>query len=96
MCAGKPSAAMFCGRRAVQYAQNVIAESGARSALLLRTLAAAHAEAGQFREAIAVAEEALRLAVAGGEKGLAADLRSNLADYRLDLSLRDRSLQDIE
>ena len=48
----------------------------------LDTLAAAYAEAGRFAEAVQTAERALRLAVAKGDRSLAAAMETHLQLYR--------------
>jgi tetratricopeptide (TPR) repeat protein len=48
----------------------------------LDTLAAAYAEAGNFKEAIAAAEQGLRLTDASRDKGLVDQLQTHLTFYR--------------
>ena len=56
----------------------------------LRTLAAAHAEAGQFAEAVATAEEAKALASSTQSKPeLASRLEKEIALYRARVALRE-------
>jgi hypothetical protein len=87
-----PDVSMRNGVRAVELAEDAIQRSGNRNAIILRTLAAAYAECGQFSEAIRTAQEALDLAVAQGNSDLIADLHSNTDSYRMNLPLRDASL----
>jgi len=60
MLAAAPQTSLRDGGRAVQLA--VQASRGSASPAMLRTLAAAYAQAGQFPDAVQTAEEALRLA----------------------------------
>jgi tetratricopeptide (TPR) repeat protein len=71
------------GARAVQLAEDVARRAGHPNAIVLRTLAAAYAETGRFPDAIDVAQQALEIAKATGNDGLAADLEKNIAAYRL-------------
>ena len=82
------------GARAVQMAQDVI-ERGGATPVLLRTLAAAYAEAGRFSEAIAAANEAGALASQSGDAALQAQLQSLVRDFEIGLPLRDRSLAGV-
>jgi protein O-mannosyl-transferase len=91
-----PEPAMRDGQRAVALAENVIARSGSRTPILLRTLGAAYAEAGKFTEAIAVTQEAMQLAIDKGDSDLATALRSQISDYQLGLPLRDSSLAGVQ
>ena len=87
-----PDASVRSGVRAVELAQDAIQRSGNRNAIILRTLAAAYAECGQFSEAIRTAQEALDLAVVQGNSDLIADLHSNIDNYKMNFPLRDASL----
>ena len=55
-------------------------------------LAAGYAESGHFSEAIDIAQQAFQLAVAQGNSALAQDLQLNIANYRMELPLRDSGL----
>jgi len=90
--ATSPEAAVRDGQRAVEMIQDVLQRSGTRTAVLLHTLAAAYAECGRFSEAIAIAQEALDLAVSEGNSALAADLQRNIDNYKKNTPLRDPSL----
>jgi tetratricopeptide (TPR) repeat protein len=83
------------GARAVGLMQNVLRQSGFRSAILLRTLAAAYAESGRFGDAIVTAQEALQLARANRNFGLAADLEANITSYKMNIPVRDPSLATV-
>jgi hypothetical protein len=70
-----PQLAVGAGEAAARLADD---EAGA----VLDTLAAAYAAAGRFDDAVRTAERALSLAEAGGDAGLAAEVRERLASYR--------------
>jgi Flp pilus assembly protein TadD len=57
-----PDASLRNGAKAVQLAQQANKLSGGKNLLMLRTLAAAYAEAGQFTNALMTAGQALQLA----------------------------------
>ena len=78
------------GVRAVELADSVARGLGRDNPTVLRTLAAAYAEAGQFAEAIETAQQALEIANATGNTGLATDLERNIASYRLNRPLRSK------
>ena len=58
---------------------------------MLDTLAAAYAEAGQFREAVANAQHALQLAQAHGEQVLVAQLDAKLRLYAAGKPFREQA-----
>jgi Tfp pilus assembly protein PilF len=66
------------GREAVRLAEDANRATGGNNPDVLRVLAAARAEAGDFRSAISAAERAL----AGAEGDLASKLQSEIASYR--------------
>ena len=70
------------GSRAVELARKVNSLSAGRSPVYLRTLAAAHAENGQFSEAVAVAQRALELVNETGNSVLSAALAHELQLYQ--------------
>jgi tetratricopeptide (TPR) repeat protein len=76
------------GTRAVQLAEDVASRAGHANAIVLRTLAAAYAEVGRFNDAIAAAQQAIEIAKATGNEGLAGDLEQNIAAFRLNQSIR--------
>jgi tetratricopeptide (TPR) repeat protein len=76
------------GARAVQLAEDVMKRAGHPNAIVLRTLAAACAETGRFNDAIATAQQAIDLARATGNEGLAVDLEKNISAYRGNQPLR--------
>jgi tetratricopeptide (TPR) repeat protein len=61
-----PDAAYRNGEQAIQHAQRALALQPALRMVYLDTLAAAYAEAGQFHEAVAIQENAIRLLEATG------------------------------
>ena len=76
------------GPRAVQLAEDVMRRAGHPNAIALRTLAAAYAEVGLFSDAIAAAQEAIQIAKATGNQGLADDLERNIAAYQSNQPIR--------
>ncbi len=76
------------GARAVQLAEDVARRAGHPNAIVLRTLAAAYAETGRFSDAIDAAQDAVAIAKATGNDGLAMDLERNIAAYRLNQPIR--------
>jgi tetratricopeptide (TPR) repeat protein len=76
------------GARAVQLAEDVACRAGHPNAIVLRTLAAAYAETGRFSAAIETAQQAIAIAKATGNDGLAADLERNIAAYHLNQPIR--------
>jgi tetratricopeptide (TPR) repeat protein len=77
------------GTRAVGLAQQAVQISDAKNPNFLRTLAAARAEAGQFSEALATAEQAMTMAAAQNKPELAANLEKEIALYRARVALRE-------
>jgi protein O-mannosyl-transferase len=76
------------GERAVELASSVAQGPGLGNPTALRTLAVAYAETGRFSEAIETAQQAIEIAKATGNDGLAADLERNIAAYRLNQPIR--------
>jgi len=77
------------GARAVTLAERAVQASGGRNPSFLRTLAAAHAEAGQFDEAAATAEVAKALANTQSKPKLARRLEEEITLYRAHDALRE-------
>jgi hypothetical protein len=73
------------GAKAIQLARQADQLSGAGNALVLRTLAAGYAEAGQFEKAIESGRAATRLAQVQGDNSLAGELEQEMALYELGL-----------
>jgi tetratricopeptide (TPR) repeat protein len=77
-----PQASQRNGRQAVELAQQANQLAGGENPIILRTLAAAYAEAGRFPEAVATAQRALQLAGAQSNPALANVIRSQLELYQ--------------
>jgi tetratricopeptide (TPR) repeat protein len=73
------------GNRAIELAEQAVQLSSGKDPTYLRTLAAACAESGRFAEAIAAAEQALRIAGTEGKSALGKALRDDIALYELGL-----------
>lgn len=86
--ATSPDPATRNGARAVELAERVSQHAGHPNAIVLRTLAAAYAEAGRFPDAINAAEAASELAKAQGNAGLAEDLQRAVSNYKAGLPIR--------
>jgi tetratricopeptide (TPR) repeat protein len=82
MLATYPRPAVRNGAEAVQLAERACAVSGHREARFLGTLDAAYAEAGRFPEAMTVAEETQRAALAAGDRAVADAAAARLELYR--------------
>ena len=79
------------GRTAIELASSVVRDSKRENPIVLRALAAAYAESGDFSDAINTAQRAQRAANAIGEAGLSADLERNIESYRLNRPIRSRA-----
>jgi protein O-mannosyl-transferase len=77
------------GTRAVQFAQKADQLSLGTNAVVLRTLAAAYAEAGQFGKAIESAQAAMQLAQSQRAESLINELQQQIALYELGLPYRE-------
>jgi protein O-mannosyl-transferase len=77
------------GKRAVELATKAAALPGGISPIVLRTVAAAYAEAGDFANAIATAKRAVDLANMQRESSLAATLRHELELYQAQSPYRE-------
>jgi len=86
MLATAPQASLRNGARAVQLATQA---SGGNDPIVLDTLAAAYAEAGDFSAAVQTAKKALQLAEAQSNAALAAALRRELQLYEAGQSFRE-------
>jgi tetratricopeptide (TPR) repeat protein len=69
-------------RQAVQLAEHAVALTARRDLSALDALAAAYASAGLYDAAVATAQAGVDLAVAAGQKALAAQFRARLAQYQ--------------
>jgi protein O-mannosyl-transferase len=70
------------GSKAVELALQADQLSGGRDPIILRTLAAAYAEAGQFSQAVETAQRARQLATDQGKNDLVDALREEIKLYR--------------
>jgi hypothetical protein len=70
------------GARAVRFAKRACELTQYRQTIMVGTLAAAYAEAGRFKDAVATAESACTLAVANGDHALLERNRQLLELYR--------------
>src|SRR6266571_4961876 len=80
-----PDVSLRNGARAIQLAQQADQFSGGTNAVVLRTLAAGYAEAGQFGKAIESGRAATRVAQMQGDNSLAGELEQQIALYELGL-----------
>jgi len=83
------NASLRNGARAIQLARQADQLSGGTNALVLRTLAAAYAEAGQFGKAIESARTAMELGRSQGDDSLVTELQQQIALYELGLPYRE-------
>src|SRR5205807_9324720 len=83
-----PDSSFRDGSKALQLARRADQLSGGTNALVLRTLAAGYAEAGQFEKAIENGRAATRVAQMQGDNSLAAALAQEIALYELGLPYR--------
>jgi len=86
-----PAASIRNGQRAVELAQSADRLAGGSNPVILATLAAAYAEAGQFPAAVADARLALQLAADQKSYALISTLQMQLGDYEKDIPFRDQS-----
>ena len=80
-----PDVSLRNGARAIQLAQQAGQLSRGTNAVVLRTLAAGYAEAGQFGKAIESGRAAKLLAQVQGDNSLAEELEQQIALYKLGL-----------
>jgi tetratricopeptide (TPR) repeat protein len=81
MLATCPQASLRNGSQAVQLGQEANAITGGKNLVILRTLAAAFAEAGRFDEAGQTAEKAMNLARESGRDELAKQMAGEMQQY---------------
>src|SRR5881275_2663293 len=84
-----PDVSLRNGARAIQLAQQADQFSGGTNAVVLRTLAAAYSEAGQFGKAIESARNAMQLGRSQGDDSLVTELQQQIALYELGLPYRE-------
>jgi len=88
-----PDASWRNGVKAVQLAQKANQLSGGQNPAILRTLAAAYAEAGRFPEALTTAQKALRLVESQTNAApMANDLQMQIKCYQAGAPFHSRSL----
>lgn len=87
--ATSPEEPLRNGHEAVQYARRACELTNFRTTILVGTLAAAYAEAGQFPDAIATAEKACALASAAGDAALLQKNQQLLEQYRSGRAARE-------
>lgn len=84
-----PQASLRNGSRAVELAQRANQLTGGQSPMILSTLAAAYAAAGQFGDAQQSARKAVQLATVAGQQGLVAELTRELKLYEAGLPYQE-------
>ena len=84
-------AALRGGRRAVELAEQANQAAGEEDPVILRTLAAAYAEAGRFDDAVRTAQKAMGLAQAKGQSSLVEQLDGQLKLYEAKLPFHQES-----
>jgi tetratricopeptide (TPR) repeat protein len=89
LLAAGSNASLRNGTRAIQFAQQANQLSGGTNVLVLRTLAAAYAEAGQFGKAIETAHVAMQMGQSQRDDSLATELQQEIALYELGLPYRE-------
>jgi tetratricopeptide (TPR) repeat protein len=89
MLAAAPQPSLRDGARAVQLATLASQSSGGGNPVILRTLAAAYAQAGQFPIAVQAAQRALQLAEAQSNPTLTASLLREIKLYNAATPYRD-------
>ena len=89
LLATSQDAALRNGSKAVELAGQADRLVGGTNILVLRTLAAAYAENGEFANAIRTARSAVQLARMHGENSLATDLDQQIALYQFGMPYRE-------
>jgi tetratricopeptide (TPR) repeat protein len=87
-----PDPSLRDGPSALALAQNANGLSGGQNPMVLRVLAAAFAENGQFADATATAQQALQIVGLQGNPGFASALQSQLKCYQNNQPFRDSGL----
>jgi tetratricopeptide (TPR) repeat protein len=87
-----PDASLRNGAKAIELAQQANKTTGGNNPIVLGTLAAAYAEMGRFPDAAATVQRALNLATAASNVKMANIFRTQLALYKNNTPLRDKSL----
>jgi Flp pilus assembly protein TadD len=89
LLATAPDASLRNGAEARTLAEQASQLSGGDNPVILRTLAAAYAEEGNYGQAVATARRALELPVAQKNDALAASLQKDRQLYQANTPLRD-------
>jgi Flp pilus assembly protein TadD len=89
LLATSQDASLRNGPKAVELAGQADRLAGGTNTLVLRTLAAAYAENGEFANAIRTARSAMQLARMHGEDSLTTDLDQQIALYQLGMPYRE-------
>jgi Flp pilus assembly protein TadD len=89
LLATSSDASLRNGAKAIVLAEQARQEIGASNPTILRTLAAAYAEAGRYREAAITARMASSLAVKQTDNALAATLQNEIKLYEVGVPVRD-------
>jgi Flp pilus assembly protein TadD len=89
LLATSPKASLRNGNKAVELARQANALTGGENPIILRTLAAAFAEAGQFDDARRNIQKAIDLAPAAGQEDLLEQLNKELKRYEAGLPLHN-------
>ncbi|HEV8418170.1 MAG TPA: tetratricopeptide repeat protein [Candidatus Udaeobacter sp.] len=89
LLATSPDASLRNGQKAVELAKQADRLAGGTNSLVLRTLAAAYAENGDFANAIRTARSAMQLARMHSEEAVMTDLDQQIALYQLRMPYRE-------
>src|SRR5207244_9840145 len=82
------------GRRAVELAESATKLPGGQDPIVLRTLAAAYAEQGDFPHAIEIAERAAESARSERNPSLVKTIQSEIGEYRNGMPHREMPRRD--
>ena len=91
LMATSQDASLRNGSKAVEFAKQADRLVGGANILVLRTLAAAYAENGEFAAALRTAHSAMELARMNGEDAVATDLDQQIALYELGMPYREKA-----
>jgi Flp pilus assembly protein TadD len=89
LLATSPDASLRNGPKAIELAKQADRLVGGTNTLVLRTLASAYAENGEFANAIRTARSAMQLARMHGEEAVMTDLDQQIALYQLGMPYRE-------
>jgi tetratricopeptide (TPR) repeat protein len=90
--ASAPQASLRNGAKAIELAEQAERLTGGDNPVVISTLAAAYAEAGQFPEAVSTARRALQLAEFQDNAALADSLMAQIRLYEAGIPFRDSNL----